>query len=806
MSFDLAGGRRLLLAGGQLGWFWIGAGIVAVVLLVVLYREERRLVSRRTGLGLFGLRILAALVLVLALFEPIAARTYRETLKGRVLVAVDVSESMATADPGRSPEQKKKLDETLRLSPGDPLDAMSRREVERRLIDGTQSPVGRLGHEHTVEAFTFARDLAPATLSSLADALKTPVKPDDSAVLVTDWRPVLGEALKESSGDAPVLGLVLLTDGRQNAPGDASGMVDRLAARGLPVYPVLIGSTTPPRDAAIASVKAPESVFKGDVASVEATLKLDGYEGREVVVTLERPHASPMRQTLTASAASTRPVVTFRVPMDEVGTVPLTMALAPMEGDVLADNDKRTVSIQVADDKAKVLLVDNEARWEFRYVRNALTRDPRVTVEAVVFQQPATPQGSGPEFTYKTELPARPEAGSLQPDPLGSFDAIVVGDVDPGNISPDVWGRLETYVAERGGTLVISPGPRFWPGIQGQNETVRKLLPVLNPVLAPVDPKSANPAHPSLPPGVALTPTRAATSDANAWPMLQLAAEPEQSRRLWAGLPWLPWALTGKSKPGATVLATARDESASVIAAQPYGLGKVLWVGTDGTWRWRYRVGDAYHHRFWGQVIRWASAGKLTAGNAFVRFGPLRSRIAEGEAAHIQTRISEGVPGVNRELLIAARVFKAGNPESEAVAVVPLRAVPGQPRTFDGAAPSLPLGTYVVRLDVPQLGDALHLQEGGRTPEAALEVVARDTSERVELAAARDPLDRLAAATGGRVLRDDEADELSTLLRARTKQTMRTEETPLWDSPWALAVFIGILTVEWVMRKRVGLP
>ena len=45
-------------------------------------------------------------------------------------------------------------------------------------------------------------------------------------------------------------------------------------------------------------------------------------------------------------------------------------------------------TVQVADDKARVLLVDGEARWEFRYLRNALARDPRVTVEAVVFHQP----------------------------------------------------------------------------------------------------------------------------------------------------------------------------------------------------------------------------------------------------------------------------------------------------------------------------------------------------------------------------------------------------------------------------------
>jgi hypothetical protein len=138
--------------------------------------------------------------------------------------------------------------------------------------------------------------------------------------------------------------------------------------------------------------------------------------------------------------------------------------------------------------------------------------------------------------------------------------------------------------------------------------------------------------------------------------------------------------------------------------------------------------------------------------------------------------------------------------------VVPLRMVAGQPRTFEGAAPSLPLGAYVVRLDVPQLAEVLHLDASPQAPKAALDVVARDTSERIELAAARDPLDRLAAATGGRVVADFEADRLPSLFHARTREIIRTAETPLWDHPATFLLFVAVLTAEWVARKRAGLP
>jgi hypothetical protein len=297
--------------------------------------------------------------------------------------------------------------------------------------------------------------------------------------------------------------------------------------------------------------------------------------------------------------------------------------------------------------------------------------------------------------------------------------------------------------------------------------------------------------------------------------MLQLASDAERNQAVWAALPRLPWVAAGKLKPAATALAavSGHEDRSAVIAAMPYGLGKVLWVGTDGTWRWRHRIGDVYHHRFWGQVVRWATSGKLAAGNRWVRFGPDSPRVAEGSSARLQARFSEDAPGLKPDLLAAARVFTAmpssrhGDPplaSGDAIAVVPLQAKPSEPRVYEATAPPLPVGQYVVRLDVPQMASTLKAE--GAPPEAVLEVVPRETSERIELAASRDALDRLASATGGRVFADIEANELPKLLTARTRQTIRTEELPLWDRPWALLLFFAILSVEWVVRKRAGLP
>ena len=325
-----------------------------------------------------------------------------------------------------------------------------------------------------------------------------------------------------------------------------------------------------------------------------------------------------------------------------------------------------------------------------------------------------------------------------------------------------------------------------------------------------VDPAATDPSQPALPPGVAVLPGWGRI-EATAWPMLQLNTDPEQNRSTWERLPKLPWVLAGQPKPGAVALAVASgNDTAAVIASSPYGLGKVLWIGAD-TWRWRYRAGDVLHHRFWGQVVRWAATGRLAAGNAFVRFGPSKPRVPEGEAVRLQARISETINGVVPGLLVAARVYRVdakGDLAREASAVAPLTPVPGQPRTFAADVPPLSIGSYAIRLEVPELAGPLGLDPalGSRLPAARVEVVEGATSERVELAAAREPLDQLASATGGRVLADYEAGDLPGLLRKQTRSIVRTVETPLWNQPSFFALFLGILTVEWVARKRLGLP
>jgi hypothetical protein len=144
--------------------------------------------------------------------------------------------------------------------------------------------------------------------------------------------------------------------------------------------------------------------------------------------------------------------------------------------------------------------------------------------------------------------------------------------------------------------------------------------------------------------------------------IMRQKVNPQENAEVWDSLPEIYWRHPIlQTKEGATVLAYAlppsppsfmavksedgaapappsedlqRERRAferehALITYHNLAVGKVMFLAFDHSWRLRYRVGDTYHHRFWGQVLRWATAGKLPAGTETVKLGTDRTRSGE---------------------------------------------------------------------------------------------------------------------------------------------------------------------------------
>ena len=765
---------------------------LALGVVVALYRLEMRRIPARFAFALLALRsLLVVAVLGALLFDPKLARTRRENVPGRVLVAVDTSESMIVRDLERPLPEKLRIVRALGLARDGANDAelaarhdaLTRAEIAERIL---RSDGGKLLEElrkkHSVEVVGFDQTLASIPKSG------------DSGQ-ATDLRLPLNRAGEMASDESSrLVGVVLLTDGRHNWGGSPMPAASRLAARNTPIFPVVMAPDEAPIDVAITEAQAQATtVFQGSRVPVEVAVRATKWPAGPIVVTLEVPADEPegrpqkVTETIQHPGGEATYRLTLRAKLDAAGPRTITVAASSESAvDRFPGNNKRTLRVNAVKERARTLLVDGEARWEFHYLHTALGRDPNMDVRSVVFRQPRITEATD-DAVRKVGLPAR--TMPADPEALAAYDCIILGDVEPEQFGVVERERLEKYVAEGGGTLVMVAGKRAMPLEYAalENDPLRRLLPLREPK-AWSEKLGFRPA-----------PT---TDGSKSW-FLQLAENRGESQGVWEQFPPHFWAVTGEPKAGAEVLAAA--DGKPLIARQNYGFGRVLYVGFDSTWRWRYKVGDRYHHRFWGQVAQWAASDRLlptTNPSGTIRFGTREPTFKPGQRVEIVVRTTEGAKVLSPAALKGARITRLAE---KSVTIVPLVAPEGRPSELIGTANDLPPGKYRVELEIPEWAEQL-LNPAGKRLGSDFEVLALDGEEMLELSANRPLLDELATATGGKVFEPDQCKELIETLLAQSSVVERRTVRPLRSSWWSFAFVLLLLCAEWSVRKWAGLP
>jgi hypothetical protein len=832
--------RTLLLAPSWHGWGPAAQGIALVlsfllplVLIVMLYRWELRLVSRRAGIALLMFRLLGlTLIWSLAALQPTVAHVHVEETPSRVLVAVDLSGSMAMADPQRSWTEKLQLAQALRLheshgidagklaafvaaaehdkSPaaefsnlGQSIDALKRRDIAQRLLTkGPANLLQRLGERHHVEVVGFHQ--------ALVDVAEPAALFEAETGTATNLSLPLQRALEQRSGSAgKLLGVLLLTDGQHNEGAVPAVPAKLLREQDVPIYPIALGSRTPPTDIAVTAVQAPAQVFKDAEATVTARLRVHGLPAQNLKVTLDGPSGFTQQQkTIQHDGKDGVHTVEFPVKLDVVGAQRLEVEVhATSKGaiETTTDNNRLATVVRVASEKSRILLVDDEARWEHHFLATALLRDADLKVDRVLFSQPRIGAIAEDELEGLGHASARlPAVKESKEDPLLEFDAIVLGDVPTERLPAEEAERLEKYVAERGGTLIVVAGKRHMPlQYLSSPHRLAKVLPLETAT-------SLTPRE-----GFAVLPTELGEKT----PFFQLEGTVEASRQRWTELPVHYWGVTGKLKAGAVTLARARrrgsanaateEDTGGVIVQQHYGFGKVVFLGLESTWRWRYRTGDHYHHRFWGQLLRWAVSDPfLPDGNRYVRFGSKAPVYRHDQEIELLARLGEETVIPKKAALKVIRQ-RDGKPD-ETAAIVELAAQPQRPRLLEGKIKQLPPGNYRLELDIPELRDKLADLDKDAAQVHGFTVTPPENGEHVDLATNRELLQSLAQTSGGRLFTAADAQRLPDLLESQVqRKETRSEDRPWQDLPlagWILAVLIVLLTLEWSLRKVAGLP
>ncbi len=706
----------------------VGLLVIAVWMMIRHVRRAGDRATRRLEL----LRALILALLAVTWLQPEVVRRVQAPERLRIAVLCDVSPSMDTPDVEQGGAGRMRRSDWAR--------AAATGEVYAALADRYDVDVREVCAPPAASGGTAATDLHAALESALASA--------DSLRAV-----------------------VLLSDGDWNAGPPPSLAAGRLRALGVPIYTITVGRPSPWPDVSLETVAAPAYALAEERVGipVEVRNRMD-REVRTEVRLIEDGRIVD-RQPIRLAAQS-RGRVRLHVRPATPGEAEWTIDVPPEPEETDLENNRRRVRVPVRREVLRVLLADTLPRWEYRYLRNALVRDPGTEVKCWL-AHPQLGPGGGRDY-----LPAFPSSRAE----LSTFDVVVLGDlgVGEGGLTASQAGDIRGLVEHQGGGLILIAGRHGHQSTLARTD-LGDLLPV-----------EFDPAHPrgqfsSIEGRFELTP------DHREHPLVQLADEPAANELLWRALPGFFWHASVRSRPGTDVLAVhamARNEQGRVplIVARPAGLGRVLFMGTDAVWRWRQGVEDTYHYRFWGQVIRWMAHRRHLAHAAGLRWFTVPERPRVGDRTRLQAIVpvegSRGPGGV--EAIIVAgdgqpiRLMLA--PTEPAWGLhecvwTPMHAGPHQVTVRDGTS--------------------------GREISGTVEV-ADTIIERVGEAARPEVMREIAAVSGGHSASPDEVAALLARIRSLPAREPAEERVRIWCHPlWGGAIGLAMV-VYWIARKLAG--
>ena len=584
---------------------------------------------------------------------------------------------------------------------------------------------------------------------------------------------------------ANLRGVVLLSDGDWNIGNSPVEAATRFRMRGIPVFAVGVGSKVPLPDLALVSMDAPTYAVVNKQLRIPFVVRNTLGQDRDVNVTLTQTYKGNLRDNTDNKSTVSKLI---RVPaMSQVqenmvwtppatGDATLTMRISRDTQELIPENNALSVPISVRKEQLKVLVVESYPRWEYRYLRNALERDPGVELTCLLFH-PKLPKVGGGRSYIKNFPP---------PNELSRYDVVFLGDVgiEEKQLTVEQARDLRHLVSAQASGLV------FMPGRTGMHASlISGPLADLYPVVLDA----------TTPYGVgAATQGYFALTQLGQRSLLTRLGETEGiNRQVWRTLPGFYWyAGVKRAKAGTETLAVHDDVATAsgrvpLIVTKTYGAGKVLFMGTDSAWRWRQGVEDKYHYRFWSQVARWMAYRRQMAQGESMRlfYSPDRPDIDDTVLLNANVNDPLGAP-MDRGSVVVQAISPSGKTQT-------IRLEPGE-----GDAIGLFAGAFVPK-ESGNYQLVANSTETGASVQTDLSVQGLNREQQGRLARF-EVLDEIAKITDGKLVPVSEVQSLLDDLAALPEPEPTVHRTRIWAHPLWTGLLILLLGVFWIARKMTG--
>ena len=716
--------------------FGVGVAFVAAIAGLAFMAWQRS--GYRGIMGwLELLRVVIAIGLAITLLQPEWLETFQPTTKPTLAILHDVSGSMTTKD----------VINTARPN----AEPHSREAVAQPLIDPKLWEPLKQRMDVVIEPFSSAQ--TPATEG-------------------TDIHAALAGVLEKQPN---LKAVVLISDGDWNTGAAPAQATTRLRMREVPVFAVPTGAETRLPDVELTSFDVPTFAVAGKPLRIPFTI--ESSLPRDEVVMLEMKSSSGeiiTKEVTLPAMGRFQDAIAWKP--DKPGEVKLTLTIPQTPNERYPENNTQEAPLSIRKEQLHVLVIESFPRWEYRYLRNALERDPGVEVSCLLLHPGLGKVGDG--HGYLKIFP--------KDDELTKYDVVFLGDVGlaKDQLTAAHCAALQKLVRDQAGGLVFMPG---FHGFQStlQDTPLADLLPVIWDAAQPRGWGSSSPGKFAL--------TEAGTHSL----LTKLEDSDEASARVWSNLPGFQWyAPALRAKAGSEVLATHGTESnqfgrVPLIVTKTYGAGKILFMGTDGAWRWRKGVEDKYHYRFWGQVVRWmAYQRNMSSGDKMRLFySPDRPRTGDVLTLNANVMSLTGEP-LHEGAVIAQIAAPSGKVSS-------LRLMPAGEEAwglFNGVFTPVEPGEHRVQLTCAEAGSSLETK-----------ISVQGTSREKRGQPARlDVLHEISQFTKGRMLNMNDPAAVVAAIAAMPEPAVQERRLQIWSHPAWAGLLVLLMSLFWIGRKAAG--
>jgi uncharacterized membrane protein len=748
--------RLLLYERGHISFRPLWPSYVTLLLAVgaiagayLLYRHST--VPKSWRLGLTGLRASAFLGVLFLFLQPVLRIRSVIPQKNFVAIAYDSSRSMEIRDEPKG---------------------QSRMEVQQYLLRPAANPLLKdLSDKFKVRFFRFSKS------AERTEAFENSPRHGEITDLQATLQQVAGEL-----ATAPIAGIVLITDGADNHSTDIDATAAQLRARNIPVYTIGVGGSAFPRDTEVLQVSMPKRVLKDTLMEAEVAVRAFGYSGRKSrLLVFERDRPLQSQEIMLGSDGE---VKTYKIHFNSQAPGPrvFTFRVEPFSEELVRENNDQAALVRVEDVQPQVLYVEGEPRWEYGFLRRAILSDKNLQLVTLLRQADGKflRQGIDSPSTLEQGFPAdRAE--------LFKYKGLILGSVEASFFTFDQLRMISDFVSQRGGGFLMLGGKSSYGQGGYINTPIEDLLPVrlgqssrdipeFNDVEYKVRLTSYGAEHPI---------TRLSLSDA-------------ENRKRWDAAPALVgFNPTAGPKPGATILAQgsasdARGQSPVVLAFQRFGKGKSLAFTTATSWRWKMEQEHTnnFHELFWKQTLRWLvsdAPDPISVDTEKHSYSPDETVL-----------IRAGVKDASFSPLNTAQIQAQVKSPSGQIIVVPLAWDVEEDGTYSGTVRPPEDGMYEISCEAFQGSKRLGSAKSNFH-------VAPSTAEFHNAGLNANLLKRISNITGGRYYTPANARTLAEDISYVNTGSSQLEEKDLWDMPFLFLVLIGLVSTEWILRKRKGL-